>query len=355
MRLATILSESGRNVATGTSHAVGLALGLAIACGLLSGVDALTVIGLEQDATAYQASAAHVRTVSAPSAVDPDACAALTDSSSVQAAGALVPTEPLIPSATPANPLQAFSVTTSLGRVLGVDAPHPEGVWVSETLAQTLGLSVGGTLGTSDGPLVVAGTFPWPQDGRDSRLGLAVLVPTTVDQRYDECWAAGWPTTGAVDDLLRTVVDVEPQSTEAVTVGQVNTSLGKSFDAHQAFEERPTRFAPWGCAGVGFVLGYWGLRRRRLEHAGARHAGQSRSAQLATASLETAVWAGAGAVVGGSALLVLVTLSGAHDQAAVFRLAAQGVALGALGALLGATVAVSLVRERHLFRYFKDR
>jgi hypothetical protein len=355
MRLATILSESGRNVATGTSHAVSLALGLAIACGLLGGVDAMTVIGLEQDATAYQESGAHVRTVTAESAVDPVACAALAESSTVQAAGALVPAEQLVPSATPANPLQAISVTPSLGPVLGVEAAHPEGVWVSDTLAETLGLSVGGTLATRSGPLLVAGTFPWPQDGRDSRLALAVLVPTSADKRYDECWASAWPTTTAVDDLLRTVVDVVPDSSEATTLGQVNASLGKTFDAHAEFVERPTRFAVWGCAAVGFVLGYWGLRRRRLEHAGARHAGQSRSAQLATASLETAVWAGAGAVVGASALLALVTLTGAHDQAAVFRIALQGVALGWFGALAGAVVAVSLVRERHLFRYFKDR
>jgi hypothetical protein len=355
VRLSTILSEVARNLATGTTRAVGLALALGVAAGALATLDASTIVGMEHDAARYRSAAADVRTVSAPGLVDPQACDALGGSTSVQDAGALVPTTPVVPSATPASPLQSFAVTPSLAGVLAVRSPLPEGVWMSDQLAERLGLARGATLETHDGPLVLAGTFAWPDDGRDGRLGFAVLRPTVTNARFEECWAAAWPTTPAVEDLLRGVVDVQPQSTEAITVGQVNRSLGAAYDAHATYVARPTRYTVAACAVLGLVLGYASVRRRRLEHAGALHAGQSRSAQLATSSLETVVWAAVGTAVSVVGLRVVVARVGAMDPTAVFDVVVRGPVLGALCAVVGATVAACLVREQHLFRYFKDR
>jgi hypothetical protein len=135
----------------------------------------------------------------------------------------------------------------------------------------------------------------------------------------------------------------------------VNRSLGATYDANALYQSRPTRFALVACAAVGLVLGYVSVRRRRLEHAGALHAGQTRSAQVATSTLETVVWAAVGTAVSVVALRAVIIRVGAADLTAVFDVGVRGPLLGALCAVVGSMLAACLVRERHLFRYFKDR
>lgn len=43
---------------------------------------------------------------------------------------------------------------------------------------------------------------------------------------------------------------------------------------------------------IGVLVGVFGVRRRRLEYAGALHSGQSKGAQLLGIGVETGVWAG---------------------------------------------------------------
>lgn len=362
MRAAAIFSEAARNLISGTSRAVTFSLLLsAILAGLVI-ADALAVHGLETRAETFRASGASTRVLQLEGSISGTACDHLTGSGSIEASGAIVATAAVQFSALPSTTVPAFNVTPGLIALLA-DAPiRREGAWVSETLATTLAVDTGDTLATSDGPLAIAGTYRYPDDGRDSRLGYAVLLPVpTGSGSFDECWASAWPLSGDTDVLLRSSA-FATGSTDPLQIAQLNRTQGSSFDAQREFETRITRFASPLAAGVSFGLGWVSIRLRRLEHAAALHAGQSRSALMLGITLETAAWALLGAVLAGAISLgafgVLATASSASDLSQLTTLIPiVAPALPAAGgaALIGAALAGIATREKHLFRYFKER
>jgi hypothetical protein len=356
MRPKAVLSEAARNVSTGTTGALVLTLLLGTVCAALSLVDASSIENLREKAKAFVSTRASVRVLNAQGRVDPGACERLPQSGTIRTAGALHQAAPLTLSAAPANSIPTFTVTPGLGAVLGVRAVSDSGVWMSQDLARTLGATPGQRLSTTRGGTVLAGTFAWPNDGRDNRLAYAVLQPVSIsDTAMDECWADVWPSTDAADDLLRSATFVRPNSTEPMTIGQVNNVLGAVLDPEREFRSRPTRYALPGCLAGGLLLGFVAVRRRRLEYSGALHSGQGRRAQVTTALLETAVWALGGAVVSASALSLALTWPGGTLPHDTFALDVRGPLIGALGGGLGALAALALIREDHLFRYFKER
>ncbi|VTR75863.1 hypothetical protein [Cellulomonas hominis] len=355
MRLRSILGEAARDVGSGTARAATLALLLALGCGLLAGIDALAVVQLEARAETYRGSAADTLALSAPGRIDARACDGLEGVGGIEAAGALRAADPVRARALPGRDLAAFTVSPALAGLVGAHGAETGGVWVSEELARMLDIRPGEELLSVDGPVRVAATFPWPDDGRDVRLRLAVLMPDAGAAPYDECWARAWPPTAADQDWLRTAASVDPAAAEPATVAQVNKVHGATFEGAALFAERPTRRAVDACALVGLLMGVAAVRRRRLEHAAALHVGQSRSALIAVALVEAAVWAVTGAGVCLVALLVVVGRAGVQDLDAVLTLAARGPTLGAAGALVGTALGALAVRERHLFRYFKNR
>src|SRR5947208_560552 len=74
-------------------------------------------------------------------------------------------------SAMPADPLPVYEVTPGLAGLLGVEGTASEGVWLPAPLAESLGVRSGERLDTGAGPMTVAGTYDYPDDGRDRRLG----------------------------------------------------------------------------------------------------------------------------------------------------------------------------------------
>lgn len=358
MRLGAILSEAWRGLATGTARASTLAVTLAALCTGLATLDVLSVVGLERRAAAYREAGADVVTLVAPGQVDAAGCDALAGSGPVDSAGSIVPADPVRLLAAPGYEMTTYAASTGFAAVLGVPDPDPMGVWLSDRLAAALEVVPGDVLVTAAGAVPVAAVFPWPADGRDARLDLAVLVPVAATVPHDECWVRTSPPLGVTEDveaLVRTAAHVTGAVGDPVQVAQANRSLGGTFDGAADLAHRPTRFAGAGCAVVGLLLGLVAVRARRLEHAGALHAGQTRAARAAVVLVEAAVWAGVGAAVSGVVLLVLVGRSGTDAVGDLLLLALRGPALGAAAAVLGTLAGVVTVREAHLFRYFKDR
>ncbi len=83
---------------------------------------------------------------------------------------------------------------------------------------------------------------------------------------------------------------------------QVNKSFDSHYDAQVSYGQRMTRWMPWLGLAVGLMFGAFGVRRRRLEYAGALHSGQSKGAQLLEITMETLIWSGL-ACVSSAALL----------------------------------------------------
>lgn len=355
MNVRDLFVEAWRNLYTGTARATLFALAFAAVVGSLVVADTRTVVGLHREASEFTSSGASVRVLTTDGNVDGRACEALSEVSGVAAAGALREDGHLVLSAMPGNPIPSYAASPGLSGVLGLHAEPAAGMWLSDHTAELLGVGPGQEMDTDVGPMTVAGVFPYPEDGRDSRLRHAVVIPESVTSDYDQCWADTRPPTDTIDDLVMWALRSGTDPSSSVTISQLNTTLGSEFDGDTAFTERATRLAAPTAAVAGAVLGFAAIRLRRLEWAGALHVGVSRRALLGTVALETAVWAPAGMILALCALVVAAHVGNPANAWDTVTVTVPGVVAAALTTQIGALTAASLVRESHLFRYFKDR
>jgi hypothetical protein len=355
MRLRSIFSEAYRNVVSGTTRGLALAAALAATSAGLAIADARSIIDLQAQAADFVASGASVRVLVARGTTDAAACERLGAVAGFRSAGALKPADPIVLQAMIANPIQGYAVTPGLIKVLGGDTAARAGAWIPAQLAATLAVRPGQTLASTAGPVTIAGVYDYPEDGRDSRLTYAALLPQPATGTFDECWADVWPVSRSRDSLLHAAVAVDATSTDPVTVGQLNTSRGARFDGDASFAARPTRHALPGCLAAGLLLGFLAIRIRRLEIAAALHLGVTRRAVLATLLIETAAWAFAALALAACALVVGVTLHNPAPGADVYLIDIRGPVVTALATLGGAVLASATIREKHLFGYFKNR
>ena len=355
MKARELFVEVRRNLSTGTARAALFALAFAAVVGSLAVADTRTVVGLHRKAFEFTSSGASVRVLSSEGNVDGRACESLSGLSGIATAGALREDGHLVLTAMPDNPIPTYTASPGLSGVLGLPTEPVSGVWISEHTAELLGVGLDQEMHTNVGPMTVAGIFAYPEDGRDSRLRHAVVVPESATNDYDQCWADTRPPTDTIDDLVMWALRSGTEPSSSVTVAQLNTTLGSEFDGATAFTERITRWAAPTAAVAGAVLGFTAVRLRRLEWAGALHVGVSRRALLGTVALETAVWAPAGLALALCALVVAAHVGNPAHAWDTVAVTVPGVVAATLTAQVGALTAASLVRESHLFRYFKDR
>lgn len=354
-----VLGEAGRNITSGTTHALRYALALAVLLATLAAADAATVDAALHRAEEYRASGANVVVLQAPGMVDGAACDALGDLPGVEAAGAIrsVP-EPVVAAALPNGSIAGYRVTEGALALFGVTASEHgagSGVVLSEEVAVSLGLEPGDPFVTTTGTTAVRGTFGWPDDGRRFGFSYAALAPDLSGEPFDECWAQAWPVPTNLASVLRLTVAAGIDESSQVTVGQLNTTRGTSFDGGRLYDERTTRPAPWVALLAGLAIGYVAVRTRRLELAAARHVGMGVGRQHLMVLAEAVVWVLAAALLAGAVVTVLISRSSGVDDGALVVVASRVGACGVVGALLGTQLATAATRESHLFRYFKAR
>lgn len=353
MRPGSVASEAWRNLLTGTTRAATLALVLTLGVGSLAVLDARALVGVLQHAEEFRAAGAATWVMEAPEDVVGARCEAL-DGAGGMRAGALRQGRPLRALAMPSSHLTTWEATPGLlPAALGRDVPAHAGVWVSQDLADTLGVTAGDTLETSDGPSSVAGVFAWPDDGRARTLGYAVVVPVAATGRFDQCWASTWPPDEDATGLLYSTGAGEGGAQATIT--QLNGRLGAALDAPALLEARLTRWAPAAAALLGLATGWAGVRARRLQVAAALHARVRRAHLMWQLLLEAVAWAGAAALVCAAVTGWAAALGNPDPTATVWLTSLRTVGAGAGAALLGTLLAAAGTRERHLFRYFKDR
>ena len=214
-------------------------------------------------------------------------------------------------------------------------------------------------LKTARGDVAVAGVYLYPSDGRRPGLGWAILDPIATGQIFDECWVKIWPWSDEIQSVLKGVVvaagATQDQATQT-TQGQLNAKLGTRFLGEDRYTSRVTRYAPGAALILGFALAAVSFRSRRLELAARRQDGFSRTDVTAQSIIETLAWVTPAALCAWAASTVYpylvaygTTVEGAGANPFIIAIA------GVIGAVLGAGVTAAIVRERHLFAYFKDR
>lgn len=357
MRLSSLWSEAVRNLATGTSRLLAAAAVLGAALAGLTVVDARAVVSLVEEAQTYRAAGAAISTLSMQGRVDGGTCEALVTLPDAEHAGAMRrATTDLVALTMPSSPLPTYEVTPGFAALL-TGSDLPSGLLVSDTVADQLGISTGSHLQTSTGTAPVDAIYRYPDDGRRSGLGYAVLVVTESDG-YDECWLSQWPQSSDSTGLLSTVltpVDTTSGQGDVPVLAQLNTRLGAQMDGAGRFDDRPTSVVTLLALGFGCLVGAGLIVLRRLELASARHSGVSRGTQLVQMLVETLVIAMAAIVLASAPMIIVIAGAPVGTSSTLTALGARTAALGAVGLLVGAAVGVSQIRERHLFRYFADR
>lgn len=358
MRPAEIRREAARNLATGTSHALLLAVTTAVLICGLSILELSTIRGMISTAQQFQQRGGSIMILTAENSINGRLCDLLADQPGVQAAGALSTMDtPLRLGAIPNNPLTHFTASPGFATMLpaATGQQHP-GLLLPEAVADDLGLRVGDPLPTASGPTVLGGTYDYPDDGRPPGMGYAAISPTSADHIFDACWIDAYPVGQATTDLLYTTVIADsslPDSGPKLT--QHNTTLGKATEPAHAYTARTSAWYPVAGFILGSVIGAGAIWLRRLEIASALHSGIRKTDQLAIFTLETAAWASVAALTAAPLILISARYLAYADHPTVTLTTALIPAMTCAGTLLGVLAAALSVRERRLFAYFKGR
>ncbi len=370
-RMREVVREAWRNLATGTTKPLIALLAFAIVVGAVGAAQARGYVGVAQAALAWQQQGSAVSIITLEGHIDGRQCDALAAAPGINAAGAVRQATSLRLAAMPSVPVNAFEVTPGLAALLGVSAAPeqgPEGVWIAEDLAGVIGgatttlplVSDGGEgrgRWSDDGAAPVAGVFPLPAGGQSSPVDYSILVPAAATEPFDSCWVMLWPESQETVSLLTLTTLPTGQGPQGPSprIGQLNMTAGTHFDAAGRLAALPT--VPLTVAAVAFaaVLGFGLTTSRRLELASALHAGVRKSSLLIQLAAETAGW-----LLAATAVVIPLAYVAAHrgnpDAPWVaFSPALRTTVLAVIATLLATLLAGALVREKHLFRHFKQR
>jgi hypothetical protein len=361
-----VFREAGRNLASGTSRMLVLALVAGSVMAGLTAADGVGMVRIIQADRDFRLRAATTWIVKAQGQVDPAACEALRRLAGVPAAGARRPaSQGLTVAQLPQNPITVYQVTPGFLALLpDLARTGGAGLVVSDQVAGALGWRLGDRIASADGQAglagqaghaEVAGTYAYPDDGRAPGLGWAALEPVNARTAFDECWVDIAPDSPAVRALASTAIRLGQDQAASPEISQLNSTLGPPADQAKAFHARPTLSAPWLGAATAAVIAATAAWARRLELAAARHARVPRLASMIQFALEAGAWL----ALAGLACLPIVAHyaveAGPGDGPAVaWALARVPLAVLAAGVLVAFLVA-GLIREKRLFAYFKAR
>jgi hypothetical protein len=264
----------------------------------------------------------------------------------------------------PSRRIASFEVSSGFGRLLDLargGGAWASGVWVAEDLARALGLGPGaGSVPLAGGgAMPVDGIYAYPNDGRNPKLAYQILAPVAPVGLFDECWALVWPDSARASGLLMLPVAPLPAGLDGQRprpeTSQANTTLGIGFDGQGKFAALPLWPMTWAGGLAGLALGFVSVRLRRLELAAVLHAGWPKDALAAQIGIETGWWLVLGLAPAAVGCYWAAAQGNTADWPSAFDPAGRTLALAAVAAFLAAQLATALTRERHLFRYFKNR
>lgn len=355
MRASEIFREAWRNIAGGAALAGWLTSAFVLLIGLLSLAELATVSGLDLRARQYHDAGASIRILKVDRGVDAHRCDRLPVTDGIVSAGALRSMAPIGISSLRGRTTPVFEVSRGFQAVLGLDDALAPGPLISEPLAKRWDVRAGDTVATDQGPMRIAAVFPYPDnDGRDTRLANAILLPALGQPNFDECWADVWPSTAGFDSLIRTSLSLESKDAGA-SIMTLNPSPGQNFSGAAEYRDRVTRYTPLGAALVGCGLGIVGGARRRLEQASGLHAGLSPTHLSLISLTEVAGWAGLSALTTTAIATVISRVATPSIADAMVGHVFFIGGAGALGAVAGAMLVNATTREEKLFKYFKQR
>ncbi|NMM93761.1 hypothetical protein [Bifidobacterium oedipodis] len=370
MIFSAILSESWRNLATGTSRALASATVLIITALIMSGFDLASILALQQESDEWISSGAAIHIISGDRQISPVTCTNLAHTTGtqsdgtiiqpIQASGAIKKDETITLNAMPNAPLDAWQATPSLAEVLGIGQSQQahSGVWISSQLAQTLYVHEGDVLDTTQGPMHISAIFPWPDDSRDQRIAYAIIIPTPAgsDEVWDECWSTIFPSSTSAEDLLSTTAITTLSAMPATQTKQANTALGTNADFSYQYHHRSTRIMLVTIPIVSFIIALAIIRTRKIEIADDLHMGIPRSGLYLTTALETLAWSLPSILVITASMYLSIAVVSSKDNANTLTMVQLPFLIVCLiTAQLGTITGITSIQGTKLFKFFKRR
>ncbi|MCL1899164.1 MAG: hypothetical protein FWG11_01350 [Promicromonosporaceae bacterium] len=373
-RLTEVFREAYRNLTTGTTRPIIALTAFALLVGASGFAQARGVVGVSQAAERWVAQGSAVQIITLDGRIDGRQCDALADVPGVEAAGAVRRADPLRPAALPSVPVNVFDVTPGLSDVLTVTAgpgQAPGGVWLAADFARVVGIAsvslplvaeaAAGQAGrwSDAGAAPVSGVFTSPAGGQSSPLDYSILSPTAPVGPFDSCWALLWPESGQTMSLLALTTTVTSSEDvglrDSPRIAQLNTTAGTEFNAARRLTDLPTWPLTIATVCLAAALGFGLTSTRKLELASSLHAGVRKPSLLLQATLESGGWLLPAAALALAASFYAAHLDNPDPWWLAFYPALRTTVLAALAAWVCSLVAVALVREKHLFRHFKQR
>lgn len=366
MRASALWREVWRDIHTGTAWTIIFTLLSSIVMTGVAAMDVLVVSRLNAQAHHFRSVMASVLVLEAPQKIDPAACMALSTQPGVHSAVALrSPQRQASANVLPSSSIRTYEATPGIEKMLRVphhelatpaDVPSQTGVFLSQTVAQTLGASGGSVVRLNDQDVPVLGVFPWAEDdGRRPGFAYSLFAAVPPTGVFDECWVDTWPMDSNLEPLIRASLLPSDDHGMPAKLYPFNSSLGTSFNGQALLFGRFTVLAPWVILATGLLLGAASVWRRRLEFSSDLHAGVARRDLVAKFMGETAAWVGATLILALPVMSWLILRNPAFDQSSMWLLAGVHLTTAACSALLGALGSALLIREKHLLRYFKHR
>jgi hypothetical protein len=357
MRAGEVVREAVRDIASGAAAGIVFAVVFAVLVGGTAVALSADRVDEVRAARRWVDAGAATLVERADGRIDGAACDALAQIGSVRASGAVRQVaDRLVAASLPRSAVPTSAMSPGFGRMLDIAGRSDgAGILASADVARRLGVSVGDAVTTPTGATRVIGVYRYPDDGRDQELSYAVLEPDPQRSGlYDECWATVWPDDTTVGPALaRTVLHGTGGEDDArPTLTQLNPTLGTHFVAHRSI---PQVAGGTGAAAFGLVIGAAFVLRRRLALASDRHIGVGIIAQLGAQLVQAATWASVGVATAVPVILGFVHPLPSADATPVVLGALRALVCGWCGVVAGVVIAVSIVRERSLFRYFRQR
>lgn len=319
-------------------------------------LDLLTVSTILSQQNDFREQGGDVTIVTAPGSISGARCAELGRVSGVVGSMAIREAQtPLPVAALPRTAPRLFEFTGGVSSVVGATIHESGGVVLSDELKAITGANRSDRLPLVSGESVlVAGSFVWPDDGRDSMLSGAALAEMPSGEVFDQCWVRIWPPDDRLEPMLAyTLVPGEytpPQLTS------LNPSTGSATPTGEMLERRVTGGIWWVLIGLGVVLGGVSSRSRRVELASNMQVGAGRAVLLLQSMIEACWWVvpATGLVM---AMNLIITRLGIDpiDMVAVFSNQAATILAVSGTTVLAAGIATLTVRRRSLYTYIKER
>ena len=358
MRFREVRREAARNLASGTSRALLLAILVATTSGTLAALDTRAMTGELKAAAEFRQRGGSITILQLEGSIDGRVCDGIRSLPGVRSAGALSEQDaPLRLAGIPQNPVTSFVSSPGFATVLPESTGQQRaGLLLPTELSETLGLDIGDAIYTASGPTALGGTYAYPDDGRPRGMGYAAIAPAPPETLFDQCWIDAYPVTQATIDMLYTAISAgAPASDTSPEVSQHNSTLGVATDPSETYSARSTELFPAAACIVSLLVGFTTVWMRRMEIASALHSGVRKPDEVGVLLLEASAWSLAGATTTVPIIAFLTQSLEANDHLPVVLTAALTPALTVSGGILGTLTAALLVREQRLFAYFKGR